>query len=61
MLWLKSRNSEVWLERHTGYTRLYSAVSFDVYILMAFSSQMLNFSCGRSGSAQDAVAEEPQQ
>lgn len=33
MLWLKSRNSEVWLERRTGYTRSTAVMSMVGYLL----------------------------
>ena len=33
MLWLKSRNSEVWLERRTGYTRSSAVMSMVGYLL----------------------------
>ena len=45
MLWLKSRSSEVWLERRTHYTRscaVMSMVSFRLIMSLA-----LEFHCGR--------------
>lgn len=33
MLWLKSRSSEVWLERRTAYTRSTAVMSMVGYIL----------------------------
>ena len=47
MLWLKNRNSEVWLEQRTGYTRSSAVMSIRTCILMTVALQVIKVLCGR--------------